>query len=331
MSEIIKFNSSIIGTGNAVGMKEYEGPIGKYFDHHDKDDYFSMNTFEKAESELMRIAFNITLKKCNLTEKDIGGIFAGDLQNQCVCSSYALSECDIPYFGLYGACSTSCEGMLLASVFTTNNIYKRCMAITSSHNCAAERQYRNPIEYGGQRTPTSQWTVTGSAGFIIGGYNDGDIKVIEGMAGRVLDMGINDANNMGAAMAPAAVDTLLRYLNDEGKCKNDIGLILSGDLGHEGSMIFCELMKKEGYDISKIHDDAGKIIYDKESQDTHAGGSGCGCGASVLSAYILPKLKNKEIDGDILYIATGAMMSPDSLKQGRSIPAIAHLIRLGMR
>ena len=326
MSRIINLNSSIIGTGNAVGVKEYEGPIGKHFDYHDKDDYFSADTFEKAESELMHISFNIALKKCGLEREDIGAIFAGDLQNQCVGSSYGLLGCKIPYFGLYGACSTSCEGIILASVFTTHKIFERCVAITSSHNCAAERQYRNPIEYGGQRAPTSQWTVTGGGAFIIGGEDEGNVKITSALAGEVIDKGITDANNMGAAMAPAAADTILRYFKESKTAPDDFDLILTGDLGHEGSSILKELMGIEGYKLCN-HNDCGRIIYSKESQDTHSGGSGCGCGASVLSAYILPKMQSGELER-VLYIATGAMMSPDSLKQGRSIPSIAHLVCL---
>ena len=327
MSRIIKLSSSIICSGNVVGVKEFSGPLGKYFDYHDKDDYFSAETFEMAESELMRLAYNVTLKKGGFDSRDIGAIFAGDLQNQCVGSSYGLLGCNIGYFGLYGACSTSCEGLMLASVFTTGKIYERCMAVTSSHNCAAERQYRMPIEYGGQRTPTSQWTVTGGAAFVVGGYDDGGVKITEGLPGVVIDKGINDANNMGAAMAPAAADTLIRYFSESGKSPSNFDMILTGDLGYEGSSILHELMEVHGYDM-RNHNDCGKLIYSKEEQDTHAGGSGCGCGASVLSAYILPKIESGELS-DILYIATGAMMSPDSLKQGRSIPAIAHLLHLG--
>ena len=327
MSRIIKLSSSIICTGNAVGVKENEGPLGKYFDYHDKDDYFSADTFEMAESELMHIAYNIALKKGNFDPKDIGAIFAGDLQNQCVGSSYGLLGCNIGYFGLYGACSTSAEGLMLASVFTTGKIYDKCIAVTSSHNCAAERQYRMPIEYGGQRTPTSQWTVTGGAAFVVGGYNDGRVKIIEGLPGVVVDKGVRDANNMGAAMAPAAADTLIRYFSESGKSPSDFDMILTGDLGYEGSSILLELMETHRYKIDN-HNDCGKLIYSKEKQDTHAGGSGCGCGASVMSAYILPKIESGEIS-NMLYIATGAMMSPDSLKQGRNIPAIAHLLHIG--
>ena len=215
--EIIKLSASFIGSANIVGQKEFEGPLGNRFDAHSSDDYFGKKTFEEAESEMQKLVYEGALEKCSLKNPDIGAIFAGDLLNQCVGSAYGLLGCNIPYFGLYGACSTSVEGIMLASVFTSSNIFPKCMAVTSSHNGAAERQYRNPLEYGGQRAPTAQWTVTGAAGFVIGGENDGTVKIIEGLPGRVVDFGINDANNMGAAMAPAVCDTLLRYFRESGK------------------------------------------------------------------------------------------------------------------
>ncbi len=326
---IIKLSSSILGSANIVGKKEFDGPLGHKFDSHCDDDYFGQKTWEMAESQMQKTVFESALAKCGLKNDDIGAIFAGDLLNQCVGSAYGLADCGISYFGLYGACSTSCEGIMLASVFITNKIYERCMAVTSSHNSAAERQYRNPLEYGGQRTPTSQWTVTGAAGFVIGGEDGGKVKIVEGLPGRVVDRGINDANNMGAAMAPAVCDTLLRYFNESGAEPSDFDLILTGDLGHEGSGILHELMSVEGYTISN-HNDCGKLIFDRESQDTHAGGSGCGCAASVLSAHILPEMERGNIK-NMLFIATGAMMSPDSLKQGKTIPSIAHLLHLKAR
>ena len=210
---IIELDASFISTGNAVGKKEFEGPLGPLFDTHDQDDRFGKSTWEKAESEMQRLAFNMALGKAGLGFEDIGALFAGDLLNQCVGSSYGLLGCDLPYFGLYGACSTSAEGLLLAAITTTHKVYDRVAVVTSSHNCAAERQYRTPIEYGGQRTPTSQWTVTASGAFIVGGreeksriLNDEEcrnVTIRAGMAGRVVDKGINDPNNMGAAMAPA--------------------------------------------------------------------------------------------------------------------------------
>ncbi len=326
---IINLSASFIGSANIVGKKEFEGPLGDKFDGHCNDDYFGQKTWEEAESQMQKIAFESTLKKCGLDKENIGAIFAGDLLNQCVGSAYGLLGSNIPYFGLYGACSTSCEGIMLASVFTTYEIYDKCMAVTSSHNCAAERQYRNPLEYGGQRPPTAQWTVTGAAGFVVGTKDAGRVKIVEGLPGRVIDKGINDANNMGAAMAPAVCDTLCRYFSESGLSPSDFDLILTGDLGYEGSEILCELMSCQGYDINN-HNDCGKIIFSKEEQDTHAGGSGCGCAATVLSAHILPEMERGSIK-NMLFIATGAMMSPDSLKQGQNIPSIAHLLHFEMR
>ena len=323
--EIIKLDASFISTGNAVGKKEFEGPLGEKFDMHDEDDRFGKNTWEKAESEMQRLALNIALKKAGLTFEDIGALFAGDLLNQCVGSSYGLLGCMIPYFGIYGACSTAGEGIMLASVMATHKIFDRVAAVTSSHNCSAERQFRTPIEYGGQRTPTSQWTVTGSGAFIIGNSQAGKVKIKAGMPGRVIDKGINDANNMGAAMAPAICDTFLRFFNESGTTPNDYDLILTGDLGHEGAAILRDLMKVEGYTLGDNYTDCGILMFDKSTQDTHAGGSGCGCSATVLSAHVLPEMEKGNIK-QTLFVASGAMMSPDSIKQGESIPAIGHLV-----
>ena len=322
---IIKLDSSFINYGNAVGKKEFEGPLGSLFDMHDTSDRFGQKTWEEAEGEMLRLAFNIALKKCELTFEDIGALFAGDLLNQCTSSAYGLLGCNIPYFGIYGACSTSAEGIMLASIMTTHRIYDICAAATSSHNCSAERQYRTPIEYGGQRPPTAQWTVTGAGAFVIGDGSAGKVKIRAALPGRVIEKGICDAANMGAAMAPAIVDTCVRFLRESKTSPDDYDLILTGDLGYEGGKIFTELMKLEGYDVSANYNDCGILMFDKDTQDTHAGGSGCGCAASVLSAYILPKMQRGELK-NILFIASGAMMSPDSLKQGQAIPAIGHLL-----
>ncbi len=323
---VINLSSSFLCYGNVVGKKEFEGPLGSYFDFNSDDGYFGMNTWEKAESEMQRLAFNIALKKKGLGFDAIGALFAGDLLNQCVGSAYGLAGCMIPYFGIYGACSTSAEGIILSSILTTHGIYERCAAVTSSHFCSAERQFRTPLEYGGQRTPTSQWTVTGSGAFVIGSQGAGSVKICAACPGRVIDAGINDPNNMGAAMAPAAADTLCRYFRETGEDPKDYDMILTGDLGYEGSAILCELMSVEGYKIQGIQRDCGVLIFDRDRQDTHAGGSGCGCSAAVLSAYILPMMEKKNLK-KILYMATGALMSPDSVKQGQSIPSIGHLLR----
>ncbi len=322
---IIKLNASFISTGNAVGKKEFEGPLGERFDMHDTDDRFGKNTWEKAESEMQRLALNIALKKANLTFEDIDAIFAGDLLNQCAGSSYGLLGCMIPYFGIYGACSTAGEGIMLASIMATYKIFDRVVAVTSSHNCSAERQFRTPIEYGGQRTPTSQWTVTGSGAFLIGDSDAGKIKIKAGMPGRVIDKGVNDANNMGAAMAPAICDTFLRYFKESGTTPNDYDLIITGDLGYEGASILRDIMKIEGHTFGDNYTDCGILMFDQTTQDTHAGGSGCGCSATVLSAYVLPEMEKGNIKRT-LFVASGAMMSPDSIKQGESIPAIGHLV-----
>lgn len=324
---IIKFGGGVgfSASASAVGKCESQGPIGDCFDIHDNTDRFGKSTWEKAESEMQRLALGTALSKQKLAEDDIDALFAGDLLNQCVGSSYGLVDFDIPYFGLYGACSTAIEGIILAATLCSTDQVKRCAVVTSSHNSAAERQYRSPIEYGGQRPPTAQWTVTGSGAFII--EHNTDIEIVEAMPGIVVDKGISDANNMGAAMAPAAISTLTRYFKASNTTPDDFDLILTGDLGWEGGSILCELMQVEGYDIRKKYNDGGMLIYDREAQDMHAGGSGCGCSAVVLASYILPKLARGELS-DILVIGTGAMMSPSSVLQGESIPAVAHLVRI---
>ncbi len=323
--EIIKLDASFISYGNAVGKKEYEGPLGDRFDIHDTTDRFGKSTWESAESEMQRVAFNMALGKSELKFSDIGAIFAGDLLNQCVGSAYGLCGCNVPYFGLYGACSTSAEGIMLASILTTHNIFDRTAVVTSSHNSSAERQYRNPIEYGSQRTPTSQWTVTGSGAFVIGKCDDGNVKIKLGMPGRVIDKGINDANNMGAAMAPAVCDTLVRFFKESKTGPKDYDLIITGDLGYEGGSILKDFMEIEGYPIGDNYTDCGILVYDKNTQDTHSGGSGCGCSATVISAYVLPEMEKGRFK-KVIFVASGAMMSPDMIKQGESIPAIGHLL-----
>ena len=322
----------IISSASAVGGKEFEGPLGACFDYHDPDDRFGQKTFERSESEMQRLTLASAMSKCALTPSDIGALFAGDLLNQCVSSAYGLLEYDIPYFGLYGACSTAAEGIMLSSVFVSNGIADYAAAITSSHNAAAERQYRNPLEYGGQRTPTAQWTVTGAGAFVLS-HNDKVTpdcvfaSVEDVFPGIVVEKGVTDAANMGAAMAPAACDTLLNYFEASGTSPEDYDMVLSGDLGSEGQIILGELLAASGVSASEKLHDCGMMIYDAESQDVHAGGSGCGCSAVVLASHILPRLKKGELS-NVLFYGTGAMMSPSSLKQGLSIPAVAHLIHL---
>jgi len=316
---------SIISHATAVGNKEHKGPLGDLFDYHDESDLFGQKTWELAEGEMQRIALNLALSKANLSHNDLDALFAGDLINQCTSSHYGLIDVPAPFIGLYGACSTSAEGLLVATLYLNATDAETVAVVTSSHNCSAERQFRFPVEYGGQRPPTAQWTVTGSAAFLLG-QGEG-AYITEVMPGISVDGGITDANNMGAAMAPAVLDTLACYFKESGYSPADFDGIYTGDLGYEGHGIVVEKMKKQGYDLSENYFDCGLLIYDREGQDVHAGGSGCGCSASVLSSYLLPKLESGEFR-DILYIATGALMSPMAIQQGQSIPGIAHLVRI---
>ncbi len=328
---ILSTNACILAAATVVGGKEHAGPLGNHFDYFNENDRFDQDTWEKAESEMQRMALSAVLEKADLTQDKVDMLFAGDLLNQCVGSSYGLLSYDIPYFGLYGACSTSAEGLMLAATMVDGGHAKIAAAVTSSHNAAAERQFRTPLEYGGQRPPTGQWTVTGSGAFILCDDSIANgremARVTDALPGIVVDMGISDANNMGAAMAPAAASTLMRYFDMSGTFPIDYDLIVTGDLGWEGSRILCDLMMAEGRDISSLHNDCGKMIFSHNTQDTHSGGSGCGCAAVVLGSYLLPKLQKGEL-GRILFIATGAMMSPDSVKQGQSIPGVGHLLCL---
>lgn len=327
-SNTISFDrpTSIIGFAAAGSRKEAQGPLGKYFDCINEDSSFGEDTWEKAESALQKCAVNKAMKKAGVTPGDIDLILAGDLLNQCIASTYGSRQLGIPYLGLYGACSTMAESLLLAGLLTESGIANRCLAATSSHFCSAERQFRFPLEYGGQRTPTAQWTVTG-AGACVTALQSGPPYIREVTVGTIEDYGIQDINNMGAAMAPAAFATLQHYFRDTGKKPQDFDLILTGDLGMVGSQLLYQLLEEGGLSIRDNHKDCGLLIYDRLEQDVHAGGSGCGCAASVLCGYILPQLKEGTL-GDVLFMATGAMMSPTSVQQGESIPGVAHLLHL---
>lgn len=316
---------SIFSHATAVGNKEHKGPLGDCFDYHDESDKFGQKTWELAESEMQHIALNLALSKAKQSQNALDALFAGDLINQCTSSHYGLIDIQAPFIGLYGACSTSAEGLIVATLYLNATHAETVAVVTSSHNCSAERQFRYPIEYGGQRPPTAQWTVTGAAAFLLG-KGEG-AYITELLPGISIDGGITDANNMGAAMAPAVINTLTRYFTESGMKPSDFDGIFTGDLGYEGQGIVVEKMMEKGMDLSHNYQDCGLLIYDREGQDTHAGGSGCGCSASVLSAYLLPKLESGEYH-DILYIATGALMSPMAIQQGQSIPGIAHLVRI---
>lgn len=320
----------ILGYASVVGKKEGEGPLGKLFDLCHNDTTLGETTWEKAESRLQNEAVNLALEKAGLKNTDVDCIFAGDLLNQCISSTFGLRGLDIPFLGQYGACSTMAQTLAIASVFVEAQAARRAAAVTSSHFCSAERQFRFPLEYGGQRTPTAQWTATAAGSVIVGEgepQKGGKVTVEAVTFGRIADLGIKDANNMGAAMAPAASQTLIDFLRDTGTAPDEYDLILTGDLGLVGSELMEELLEKENIHIGPRHNDCGLMIYDRENQDVHAGGSGCGCSASVLCSVILNQLSQGQLH-KVLFLATGALMSPTSSQQGESIPGIAHLVYL---
>lgn len=319
---------SIIGFGSIVGKKESEGPLKAYFHKIEYDTKLGCDTWEQAESRLQTEAIQTALEKSGISGSDIDIVFGGDLLNQCISTSYSIRGFDIPFLGQYGACSTMVQSIIMGSIMVDGGYAKNALAVTSSHFCSAERQYRFPLEYGGQRTPTAQWTVTGSGSAVIS-IKENCPKIKHCTIGRVTDMGITDLNNMGAAMAPSACETIKAYLNDTKTKPDDYDLILTGDLGKVGSELLLQLLQQENINIGSQHNDCGMMIYDIEKQDVHAGGSGCGCCASVLCSIILEKMCQHTLK-NILVIATGALMSPTSNQQGESIPAIAHLIHISI-
>ena len=300
------FPPSILSYASVVGKKEGEGPLAAYFDQISTDTHFGQTTWEKAESQMQTLALQEALKKASLSPSSVHMLFAGDLLNQCIGTSFAARGTDIPFYGLYGACST----------------------MTSSHFASAERQYRLPLEYGGQRTPTAQWTVTGS-GAVLVGPNQAPPYIRGFTTGKIVDLKITDANNMGAAMAPAFVDTVLGHFQDTGLSPNDYDLIVSGDLGKVGKELARDLFRREGLSLGDKLDDCGTMIFDLERQDVHAGGSGCGCSAVVLCGYLMEKLKTRKLR-NILFCGTGALLSPVSTQQGESIPSVCHAVAISM-
>jgi len=326
-AQTIKFSSppSIISTAAIVGPKEGEGPLKDYFDLILQDDYFGEKSWEKAESKILRETVKLALQKANLTSQDIDYMLAGDLLNQIISASFAARELKIPFFGLYGACSTMAESASLGSILINGQYADHVVAVTSSHFSSAERQYRFPLEQGTQRMPTSQWTVTGSGAMILSSSGAGPyITYIT--PGKVIDLGIKDANNMGAAMAPAAVDTIVAHFQDTGFSPDDYDLIATGDLGAVGKEITQDMIKKQGYDIGSIYKDCGLEVFSPE-QDVHAGGSGCGCSAVVTCGYFYDLILKGQIN-KMMLVATGALLSTTSSQQGESIPSIAHAITI---
>lgn len=307
------------------GKRESEGPIKDKFDLLIQDSKCGEKTWEKAESVFQRHCIELLIKKSGYSLEQMSCVFAGDLQCQCTASSYAMRGFDVPFIGLYGACSTMAQGLGLAACLVAGQMQPKAVAMSSSHFCAAERQFRTPLDYGGKRTPNSQWTVTGAGGVVIE-PKDAPPYVRSVTFGRVQDLDVTDINNMGAAMAPAAASTLLRYFKATGKTPDNFDKIFTGDLGLVGTRLLLEIMQGEGYKLHN-HNDCGLIIYDREKQNVEAGGSGAGCSACVLSCEILPALKRGSLK-KVLFMSTGALMSQTTSLQGESIPCIAHLVEL---
>ena len=317
---------AILGYASVVGQKEGEGPLKNCFDEISDDSYFGEQTWEKAESHMLRRCFSLACSRAELPESAPEAVFSGDLLNQCISSAFAMKDSGLPYLGLYGACSTMAEGLGLAALLIDGG-YARCTAaVTGSHFCSAERQYRFPLEYGGQRPPTAQWTVTGAGAVLLGAEGKGP-RVTHVTFGRIVDAGIKDANAMGAAMAPAAYQTLRAHFEDTGRGPGDYDAIFTGDLGALGHDILQDLFRRDGVELGVRAMDCGVLIYDLKTQEVNAGGSGCGCSAAVLGGHILRGMA-KGVWERVLFAATGALMSPLSAQQGGSIPGICHAVAL---
>lgn len=313
---------SILSTASIVGPKEGEGPLGRYFDEIIEDELWGEKTWEKAESKMVKEALAKILSKAGKCSGDVDYMIGGDLLNQSIAATFGLRASEIPYFGVYGACSTMAESMSIGAMFVDGGFADHVICITSSHFCSAERQFRFPLELGSQRPPTAQWTVTASGGVMLAASGNGPF-ITHVTTGKIVDMGIKDANNMGAAMAPAAADTIVAHFKDTGRTPEDYDMIITGDLGAVGRNICHQLVKDGGYDIGSRYDDCGVMIYDLSKQDSHSGGSGCGCSASVFSGFLHQQLTTGTT-GSILFAATGALLSPTSTGQGETIPSIAH-------
>ena len=322
-NDILYFkNSYLQQTASVVGKLEKDGPLGSKFDLFCADDRFDQNTWEKAETEMVKRTIEALLKKSGKMSEDIDIIAGGDLLDQCIATSHAVNNSDIPYLGLYGACSTAAEGLIIGSTLADKGLTVGTLA--SSHFCSAERQYRFPLEYGSQRTPTAQNTVTGCGAFLLS-PKESKVKITKAVIGKIQDNGISDANNMGAAMATAAVDTLIRFLSADKSDVNDFDIIATGDLGQEGFELAKEYAKSFGLVLGSNYVDCGMLIYDLKKQSVNAGGSGCGCSAAVFAADICPKLLEGKLKNAV-FIGTGALLSPKSIIQNKIIPSVAHLV-----
>ena len=324
----------ILNSASVVGTKEGQGPLGLLFDKVGEDDMFGCATWEEAESTLQKDAVGIALEKAGLSQEEVTFIFAGDLLGQSIATSFGISYYQIPLLGVYGACSTCGESLTLGVMSIAGGFAHRVACVTSSHFASAEKEFRFPLEYGNQRPLSATWTVTGSGAFVLGDEEamtavktsgkGGPRARITGMTvGKIVDYGLKDSMNMGACMAPAAASTLEQHFIDFGSQPEDYDKIITGDLGMVGQRVLIDLMQERGYDISSQHMDCGIEIYDSDSQDTHAGGSGCGCSAVTLSAYILKQLEEHSWK-KVLFMPTGALLSKTSFNEGKSVPGIAH-------
>lgn len=311
---------------SVVGKKEAEGPLAHTFDIKCRDAYFGQKTWEQGEKQMQKLALQKLIQKSGIATSELDVVFSGDLLNQCIGSSFTLRNMGIPHVGLYGACSTMAEGLLMASMAVGGGFADKVAAMTSSHFASSERQYRFPLGYGGQRTPTAQWTVTGSGAALVCSQGTGP-KITACTIGCVTDLGIKDANNMGAAMAPAAYSTIRSHLEDLGKTPMDYDLIVTGDLGQVGKELLLELSRQDGLSLGGKITDCGSLIFDNTKQDVHAGGSGCGCSAVTLCGYLLGQLQSGKLK-NILFCGTGALLSPTSTQQGLPIPGVCHAVAI---
>ena len=309
---------------SVAGKKESEGPLAHTFDITSQDTYFGQRTWEQAEKHMQQLALRKLAEKAAMNQREFDVVFSGDLLNQCIGSSFTLRNMNVPHLGLYGACSTMAESLLMAAMCVGGGYADKVVAMTSSHFASSERQYRFPLGYGGQRTPTAQWTVTGSGAALVCSQGAGP-RITGCTIGTVKDLGIKDANNMGAAMAPSAYATIRAHMEDFGREPKDFDLIVTGDLGQLGKEMLLELAKRDGLSLGGKLADCGTLVFDNISQDVHSGGSGCGCSAITLCGYLLGQLQSKKLK-KILFCGTGALLSPTSTQQGLPIPGVCHAV-----
>ena len=315
---------SVVSYANIGGKFEANGPLAGHFDLLCTDSFFGKDTWEQAESAMQQEALTRALEKGGLTPAELDYVLAGDLLNQCIGTAFGLRDFQIPFFGLYGACSTMGESLALGSLLLSGGHARTAACMTSSHYCTAERQYRMPVPYGSQRTPTAQWTATGSGCCLLACEGEGPY-ITHVTTGKIVDKGVTDANNMGAAMAPAAYDTLCALFRDTRTKPEDYDLIVTGDLGRLGHQIVSDFFARDGLPLGERYTDCGLLLYDIESQDMHCGGSGCGCSASVLCGYLLRGMREGKWNR-IIFAPTGALLSPTTTFQGESIPGICHAV-----